>query len=40
LGGEPGWTFRELEVGHWPMLSVPDALVALLADIASERVRP
>jgi len=40
LRGEPGWTFRELEAGHWPMVSVPDELVALLADVASGRGRP
>jgi hypothetical protein len=40
LRGEPTWTFRELEAGHWPMVSVPDELVALLAEIASQRVRP
>ena len=31
LRGEPSWMFRELEVGHWPLVSVPDELVALLA---------
>jgi hypothetical protein len=40
LRGEPGWTFRELEAGHWPMVAVPDELVALLADVASGRGRP
>ena len=29
---EPSWTFRTLETGHWPMVSAPDELVALLAD--------
>jgi pimeloyl-ACP methyl ester carboxylesterase len=33
---EPNWTFRTLEAGHWPMVSVPDDLVALLAEVASE----
>ena len=33
---EPNWTFRTLEAGHWPMVSAPDELVALLAEIASE----
>ena len=29
----PGWTYRELPTGHWPMLTAPDLLVeALLAD--------
>jgi pimeloyl-ACP methyl ester carboxylesterase len=40
LRGEPGWAFRELEAGHWPMVSVPDELVALLDDVASGRGRP
>ena len=40
LRGEPGWAFRELEAGQWPMVSVPDELVALLADVASGRGRP
>ena len=29
---EPSWTFRTLQTGHWPMVSAPDELVALLAD--------
>ena len=33
---EPNWTFRTLETGHWPMVSSPDQLVALLAEVASE----
>ena len=32
---EPNWTFRALEAGHWPMVSSPEALVALLAEAAS-----
>jgi hypothetical protein len=28
---------RALETGHWPMVSAPDALVALLAEVASEQ---
>jgi hypothetical protein len=35
-----GLTFSELEAGHWPVASVPNELVELLAEIASERVRP
>lgn len=27
----PGWTYRELPTGHWPMLSAPRELAALLA---------
>jgi len=31
--GTPGWTYRELPAGHWPMLTVPDLLAeALLAE--------
>jgi hypothetical protein len=33
---EPSWTFRTLEASHWPMVSAPDELVALLAEVASE----
>ncbi len=33
---EPNWTFRTLDTGHWPMVSTPDELVALLAEVASE----
>jgi pimeloyl-ACP methyl ester carboxylesterase len=40
LRGEPGWSFRELEAGHWPMVSIPGELVALLADVASACGRP
>ena len=29
---EPSWTFRTLQTGHWPMVSAPDELVALLTD--------
>lgn len=39
LRGEPNWTFRELEAGHWPMVSAPDELVAVLAEAAG-RPRP
>lgn len=34
---EPNWSFRALQTGHWPMVSAPDQLVALLADVASAR---
>lgn len=30
----PGWEYRELATGHWPMLSEPAALAALLAEAA------
>ena len=36
MRGEPSWTFRTLQTGHWPMVSAPDGLVALLAEAASE----
>jgi pimeloyl-ACP methyl ester carboxylesterase len=36
LREEPNWTFRTLEAGHWPMVSVPEDLAALLAEAASE----
>jgi hypothetical protein len=32
----PSWAFRALETGHWPMVSAPDELVALLAEVASK----
>ncbi|MFD0441593.1 hypothetical protein ACFQ10_01330 [Streptomyces indonesiensis] len=28
------WTFRDLPTGHWPMLSDPDGLAALLSPAA------
>ncbi|MEO3824223.1 alpha/beta hydrolase [Actinomadura sp. B10D3] len=31
----PGWTYRELPTGHWPMLSAPRELAALLAEVAT-----
>jgi pimeloyl-ACP methyl ester carboxylesterase len=37
LRGEPGWTFRELEAGHWPMVSLPEELAALLVEAAGFR---
>jgi hypothetical protein len=33
---EPTWTFCTLETGHWPMVSDPGGLVALLDETASE----
>lgn len=30
----PGWTYRELPTGHWPMFSTPRELAALLAEAA------
>jgi pimeloyl-ACP methyl ester carboxylesterase len=31
----PGWTYRELPTGHWPMLSRPRDLAAVLAETAA-----
>jgi hypothetical protein len=31
---ERNWTFRTLDAGHWPMVSVPAELVAMLDQIA------
>jgi pimeloyl-ACP methyl ester carboxylesterase len=31
----PGWTYRELPTGHWPMLSRPRELAAILAELAT-----
>lgn len=36
---EPNWTFRTLDAGHWPMVSVPTQLVAMLDRIAREEAR-
>jgi pimeloyl-ACP methyl ester carboxylesterase len=36
---EPTWAFRTLETGHWPMVSDPEGLVALLAEIGDEHGR-
>ncbi|MDP9866420.1 MULTISPECIES: alpha/beta fold hydrolase [Streptosporangium] len=33
----PNWTFHTLDTGHWPMISAPDPLVALLTGIAAQR---
>ena len=33
---EPGWGFRVLRTGHWPMVSAPGELTELLAEVASE----
>lgn len=35
LHDEPTWTFRKLEAGHWPMVSTPDELTALLEEAAA-----
>ena len=34
---EPTWTFRSLEVGHWPMVAAPGELVALLDEVTRRR---
>lgn len=36
LHEEPNWSFRNLDAGHWPMISRPDELVELLVEVASE----
>jgi hypothetical protein len=36
--GGPDWEFEELPTGHWPMLSMPDELSALLDRLAAARV--
>jgi pimeloyl-ACP methyl ester carboxylesterase len=33
---EPNWSFRTIDTGHWPMVSAPDRLVELLAEVALE----
>jgi pimeloyl-ACP methyl ester carboxylesterase len=33
----PAWEFHELDTGHWPMLSQPAELAALLATLAAAR---
>lgn len=37
MRAEPNWDFHTLKTGHWPMVSAPEQLVALLAGIASEQ---
>ncbi|MBG0823480.1 alpha/beta hydrolase [Planomonospora sp. ID91781] len=32
----PAWSFRTLDTGHWPMLSAPAELVAVLTEVAAE----
>jgi pimeloyl-ACP methyl ester carboxylesterase len=34
MRSEPRWTFRTLEAGHWPMVTVPGELVRLLVEAA------
>lgn len=36
LKHEPTWTFKSIEGGHWPMLTVPDQLADLLDAISSD----
>lgn len=36
MRGQPNWSFRALRTGHWPMISAPDGLTELLAEVASE----
>ncbi|GII88180.1 hypothetical protein Ssi03_61700 [Sphaerisporangium siamense] len=35
MRGRPNWSFHTLNTGHWPMVSAPDQLVALLSSISS-----
>lgn len=35
LREEPTWTFRSIDAGHWPMVSAPAELTALLDDTAA-----
>jgi pimeloyl-ACP methyl ester carboxylesterase len=35
----PDWRFLELETGHWPMLTAPDRLAAMLQDAAAHPTR-
>lgn len=34
LQHETTWTFKSVEGGHWPMLTIPDQLVELLDEIS------
>jgi len=36
MRNEPNWTFRKLEVGHWPMVAAPTELVGLLLECAEQ----
>jgi pimeloyl-ACP methyl ester carboxylesterase len=38
LFGAPDWELEELPTGHWPMLSMPDGLSAMLDRLAAARV--
>ena len=40
MRGELSWTFRTLDAGHWPMVSAPDELAALLSEVAPEHGPP
>lgn len=35
MRSEPMWTFRTLQAGHWPMVTVPGELVRLLVEAAA-----
>lgn len=34
LRTSPTWSFRTLDAGHWPMLTAPEEVTALLDEIA------
>ncbi len=34
---KPPWRYLELDTGHWPMLSMPDELAAMLHSLGDER---
>ena len=37
LRASPRWTFKSLEGGHWPMLTMPDTLASYLLEVCVEQ---
>jgi pimeloyl-ACP methyl ester carboxylesterase len=40
LGVPPDWLVRTVRTGHWPMVTAPDALAAILAEVAARAAQP
>ena len=34
MSSDLGWELREIETGHWPMISSPDQVAKVLVDLA------
>jgi pimeloyl-ACP methyl ester carboxylesterase len=40
LGVPPDWSVRTLRTGHWPMVTAPEALAAILVEVAQRADQP